>query len=226
MGFKLGKSLGIGSVVGPMMGSVIGAAGDYFSAKEQARNVEKSNMTNVYLAGQEMEFNKMEAEKARQFSAGQAQQQMDFQERMSNTSYQRTVEDMKKAGINPMFAMDQGGASTPSGAMGSSSTASGTHATVVPVPSVLQQVMSGAKDMIRLYSDWKVAMASADAARAQAGKAGVETKLLEKKNPEADVDYRIYDWFGKLLDRVADFSGKAMKNRGGIVAPSEIKIER
>jgi hypothetical protein len=56
-------------------------------------------------------------------SAQQAAQQMNFQERMRATQYQTAVEDMKSAGLNPMLAYSQGGAGTPSGAMGQVSTA-------------------------------------------------------------------------------------------------------
>lgn len=56
-------------------------------------------------------------------SAEQAAKQMDFQERMRSTQYQTAVEDMKKSGLNPMLAYTQGGAGTPSGAMGQVSTA-------------------------------------------------------------------------------------------------------
>lgn len=51
------------------------------------------------------------------FSRANAQDQMSFQREMSGTSYQRAVEDMQAAGLNPMLAYSQGGASTPPGAM-------------------------------------------------------------------------------------------------------------
>ena len=60
-----------------------------------------------YLGGRE----------ARGASLRVAREQMAFQERMSSTSYQRAVRDMRAAGINPMLAYMQGGASSPGGAM-------------------------------------------------------------------------------------------------------------
>lgn len=45
-----------------------------------------------------------------------ANTQMQFQERMSSSAYQRAMQDMKKAGLNPILAGKMGGASTPAGA--------------------------------------------------------------------------------------------------------------
>jgi len=63
------------------------------------------------------------AQQASAASAAQSKEQMAFQERMRETQYQTAIQDMQKAGLNPMLAYSQGGAGTPTGAMGQVSTA-------------------------------------------------------------------------------------------------------
>lgn len=72
-------------------------------------------------------FQQTSAEKAMKFEADQAQNQMDFQREMSNTAYQRAVEDLRKAGLNPILAYSNS-ASSPSGASGSGYAAGGSKA--------------------------------------------------------------------------------------------------
>lgn len=93
---------GAGAIAFPMMAA---------SALETGANLYMQNKTN--------KTNKQIADEANLASAEQAKKQMDFQAEMSNTSYQRGMEDMRKAGLNPILAYSQGGASAPSGAAGS-----------------------------------------------------------------------------------------------------------
>ena len=58
---------------------------------------------------------------ANDFSASEAQKQRDWETEMANSTYQRTVTDLKAAGLNPALAMNNGASvPTPSGSVASS----------------------------------------------------------------------------------------------------------
>lgn len=71
-----------------------------------------------------MNYNAEQARIAREFNAKEAQKLREWQERLSNTSYQRAMKDMLAAGLNPILAFSQGGAGVPSGSSASANAAS------------------------------------------------------------------------------------------------------
>ena len=69
-------------------------------------------------------YNHIENSVAMNYNSAEALANREWQEHMSNTAYQRAVEDMRKAGLNPILAFSNGGASTPGGSAGTISGAS------------------------------------------------------------------------------------------------------
>lgn len=69
-------------------------------------------------------------ERSSQLNIEEAAKQREYEKSMSNSAWQRATRDMAAAGVNPMLAFSQGGASTPGGAAASSGSAAGSQAHV------------------------------------------------------------------------------------------------
>ncbi len=86
-----------------------------FQSKTNRQNMLMQMGYNTLGAIQQGIYNHIEQNAAMSYNSAEALANREWQERMSNTAYQRAVEDMRKAGINPILAYANGGASTPGG---------------------------------------------------------------------------------------------------------------
>lgn len=147
----------------------------------------------------------------RGFEAAQAQKQMDFQERMSSTAYQRAVHDMKMAGINPALAYNQGGATSPSGAMATTSDV------ISPAVSGAMQAMRMVKELDQL--DRQNALLEAQKHKTDAD---TEASWQESYGPKPGIDPRTDSYVVQRNRAQADYWRKQAALSGYAMPGSEL----
>ena len=101
-------------------------------------------------------YNHIENSVAMNYNSAEALANREWQEHMSNTAYQRAVEDMKKAGINPILAFANGGASTPGGSAGTiSGTSMGLASSSALVPNAYESSSWSQSDWFNAAQSWQ-----------------------------------------------------------------------
>lgn len=103
-----------------------------------------------------------QSERERKHATEEARRQEYYQSYMSNTAYQRAVQDLKAAGLNPILAAYKGGASTPTGV-------------AAKIPALSQALSGGMTSAVQA----SIGLQTAKKMKAEADEARINAKLVK-----------------------------------------------
>ena len=126
-------------------------------------------------------------ERANRAQAASAREQMEFQERMSSTSHQREVIDLRAAGLNPILSA-QRGATTPAGAQAA-------------MRDTLGPATSSAMQAKRLNSELKQINAQTRLTNAQKDKTDAEKGVIDRASQRQTVQAIFFEQLKKRMQQ-------------------------
>lgn len=182
-------------------------------------------------AREQMDFQTSSNAKAMSFSAEEAEKNREWQEKMSNTAHQREVQDLIKAGLNPVLSANYGGSSTPAGSSAYGVTSGGSQGQVDTsansvVASLLTAVINQATALQTTSMSNLTALQTTEiGANAMLGSANINAKSNQyiqtlknefeeylRKNYPADK----YNFINSILDNFAEWIGYRTGSAKGI----------
>lgn len=163
----------IGKVVGGVIGSVVPGVGNAIGMTAG------SMLGGFLLGGKESDKEISSAQATNLLQMSEAEKDRSWKKMMSDTAHQREVEDLKKAGLNPILSAHGSGASTPSGTM----------------PSLSNPRAGATERKIQLVNMLSQAAFNASAA----GKMAAEAELTQSKVPKAQLKKRVWSKVNKSL---------------------------
>lgn len=209
IGFSMGSGLNVGGV--SLGGSAYGGAGDLLAAGNSLGGMGGDTSGGGFESLIPGVGDAMAADAQNRANIAAADKAMKFSERMSSTAYQRSMEDMKKAGLNPMLSFSQGGASSPSGMTPTINAASKTGLANTAIGAFTsynaQQTAQQQADTQQASAESSIKLNAANSAKtvADTQKIQVETAKARKDLPRADAE-------AKATKAATDFIEKQIKS--------------
>lgn len=175
-------------------------------------------VTGAHLTGAQQEAN--------QFTADQAQKQMDFQQQMRDSQYQSGVADMQKAGLNPalMYGSGASGNVAPSGAMASSVSPSDSNP-VGLIGQIANLSLLGAQKS-NLEANTNKTIAETDLTKQNIVESNAKVQQIKSNIRNLDLSTDAQEIINKYLDRKENVALQNMTLEGDKLAAEWTEIQQ
>lgn len=193
-----------------LIGAAISGLGSVFTNQTNRENTESTNRAN----------------------AEQAQMNRDFQERMSNTAYQRGMSDMRTAGLNPILAYQKGGASSPSGAQAAMQTFKADNPVEAGVNTGLalrrsnQELLNMRYSADNIQADTALKMAQQNRTNADTAIATENLSPAQLQKMKSDIDKTVYQNSAGRIARQAGTAAEEVSRTTDPIVNSAAKLLR